>query len=368
MRVAFYAPLKSPDHPTPSGDRQMARLFLRALRQAGHEPVLASRFRSFEGRGDPVRQTRLADFGKRLAERWLRRCRASPATAPQLWFTYHLYHKAPDWLGPRISAALGIPYIVAEASFAPKQARGGWAAGHQAVEQAIRHSDAIIGLNPTDRGCVLPLLTHPSRWVTLKPFLDAARYAPDSRPGAGPPRLITAAMMRPGDKLASYRTLGDALSCLLDLDWSLEVIGDGAARSDVGAALGALGARVTWAGAVPPAAMTRHLARADLYVWPAINEAYGMALLEAQASGLPVVAGASGGVAGVVADGRSGLLVPPGEAAAFAAAVRLLLTDADLRCRMGAAARCRMLAEHDLPGAAARLATVIAALRPARAA
>src|SRR5215472_3881449 len=99
MRIAFYAPLKPPDHPVPSGDRQMARLFLAALRCAGHEPVLASRFRSFEGRGDQHRQARLAAFGKKLADRFVRRCRTAPADAPDLWFTYHIYHKAPDWLG-----------------------------------------------------------------------------------------------------------------------------------------------------------------------------------------------------------------------------------------------------------------------------
>ena len=60
MRIAFYAPLKPPDHPVPSGDRQIAQLFLAAMRLAGHEPILASRFRSYEGSGDPVRQARLA--------------------------------------------------------------------------------------------------------------------------------------------------------------------------------------------------------------------------------------------------------------------------------------------------------------------
>ena len=102
--------------------------------------------------------------------------------------------------------------------------------------------------------------------------------------------------MRPGDKLASYRILGDALARLGDLAWSLEVVGDGAARPEVERALAPLGARVAWAGALGPAALARHLAAADLCLWPAVNEAFGMALLEAQASGLPVVAGASGGV------------------------------------------------------------------------
>ena len=368
MRIAFYAPLKPPDHPVPSGDRRMAQLLLAALRFAGHEPVPASGFRSFEGRGDGQRQARLAILGRELAERYLRRCRAAPARAPQLWFTYHVYHKAPDWLGPRVAMALGIPYVVAEASFAPKQACGPWAAGHRAAERAIRHANAVIGLNPADRAGVLPLLADPSLWVAIEPFLDAGLYLPQRQDAHGPPRLIAAAMMRPGDKLASYGILGDALSHLLDLDWSLEVVGDGAARLEVEAALAPLGGRVIWAGALGPAAVARHLADADVCVWPAVNEAFGMALLEAQASGLPVVAGASGGVAGVVAHELTGLLVAPGDAAAFAAAVRRLLVDRDLRRRFGDAARRRVSARHDLAAAAARLGGVIDALRPADAA
>ena len=46
MHVAFYAPMKPPDHPVPSGDRRMARLLMQALAHAGHRVVLASRFRS----------------------------------------------------------------------------------------------------------------------------------------------------------------------------------------------------------------------------------------------------------------------------------------------------------------------------------
>ena len=46
MQIAFYAPLKPPDHPVPSGDRRVAQLLWQALQMGGHEPVLASRFRS----------------------------------------------------------------------------------------------------------------------------------------------------------------------------------------------------------------------------------------------------------------------------------------------------------------------------------
>ncbi len=368
MRIAFYAPLKPPDHPVPSGDRQVAQLFLKALRLAGHQPVLASRFRSYEGRGDQQRQARLAVLGRRLADRNLRRYRDMPVAAPELWFTYHLYHKAPDWLGPHVSGALGIPYVVAEASFAPKQAFGPWMSGHRAAEKAIRHADAVIGLSPADYACVLPLLSDPLRWAAVRPFVDAGCFSPGAVNKSRAPRLITAAMMRYGDKLTSYRILGEALAGLLNLDWSLEVVGDGVARSEVTTALSPIGSRITWSGALSPHATARRLADADLYVWPAINEAFGMALLEAHASGLPVVAGDSPGVAGIVAHGLTGLLVPPGDAVGFAAAVRRLLIDPGLRRHYGVAARRRVLAEHDLPVTAARIGAVIQSLRPASAA
>lgn len=376
MRIAFYAPLKPPDHATPSGDRRVARLLLDALRLAGYAPGLASHLRSFDPVGRPFRQKRLAAHGRQAAERLIARWRARPETAPAVWLTYHLYYKAPDWLGPMVAAALGIPYVVAEASFAAKRAGGAWDIGHRAVAAALRQADAVIGLNTADRAGVLPLLAHPERYVALPPFLDAAAYDPrrNLSPLAGegvdhaPPRLVTIAMMRPGDKLASYGILGAALARLLDLPWSLDVVGDGPARAAVRAALAPLGERVRYAGAVDAAAVAAHLAAADMFVWPAVNEAFGMALLEAQASGVPVIAGRSGGVGDIVADTATGLLTAPGDADAFAAAVRALAVDPARRTRYGAAARQKVLREHDLPAAAARLETVIGALTKARAA
>ena len=364
MRIAFYAPLKPPDHPVPSGDRQIAQLFLAALRLAGHEPILVSRFRSYDGYGDALRQTRLAIIGKQIAERLICLYQEPREFTPELWFSYHVYHKAPDWLGPPVAGGLGIPYVVAEASITPTQRCGKWAAGHRAVESAIRQADVVIGLNSEDRACILPLLREPRQWVALKPFVDASTYGRKGETEDGPRRLITVAMMREGDKLASYRLLGDALCRLLDLPWSLEVIGDGPARRDVENALAPLNERVIWMGLLNHAAIAERLALADLFVWPACNEAFGMALLEAQASGLPVVAGAIGGVGEIVVSEVTGLLVAPGDALAFAAAVRGAILDSGQRSTFAKAARHRVLVEHNLPTAARRLAAVIDAVGP----
>ena len=347
MRIAFHAPLKPPDHPVPSGERQIARLMLRALRAAGHDVFLATRFRPLDKRGDPRRQQRLQTLGGRLAERLETRLPAFDA-----WFTYHLYYKAPDWLGPCLAEARGAAYWVAEASHAPKRAGGPWDLGHRAVADAIGRADRLFCLNPNDRACLAQLVP-PERVTDLPPFLDATAWRTASC-GGDPPMLVAVAMMREGAKLASYRRLGAALGALEDLPWRLLVVGDGPARKQVEAALPA--ERTCWLGRRSEAELPAILANADLFVWPAEREAIGMALLEAAAAGLPVVAAETDGVPAVVAHGETGLLAPAGDADAFGRCLRALLTDPARRRAMGAAARKRVLARHDIVHAAAVLA------------
>lgn len=354
MRIAFYAPLKSPRHPAPSGDRRMARLLMAALARAGHEVALASEFRSYDGAGDPARQRALEARGEAEAARVLAALRDRP---PDVWLTYHLYHKAPDWLGPPVARALGVPYVVAEPSHAPKRAGGPWELGYRAAEAALAQADLAICLTNLDMACVRAVARGRVEW--LPPFIDAEAFLAAPRGRAGR-RLLAVGMFRPGDKLESYRRLGAALARLGDADWSLDVVGDGAARAEVERALGP---RANYLGEVAPDALPAICARADVYVWPAAGEAYGMALLEAQAAGLPVVAGRERGVPDVVRDGETALLTPPGDAAAFAAAVRRLLDDGPLRRRMSDAARAFIASERDLPAAAARLDGWLSALR-----
>ena len=88
----------------------------------------------------------------------------------------------------------------------------------------------------------------------------------------------------------------------------------------------------------------------DLLVHPAMLEGLGIILLQAGASGLPVVASAVGGIPEVVVDGETGRLVPPGDPDALAVAVSDLLSDPEKLRSMGAAGRFRVYREFSVTG------------------
>jgi glycosyltransferase involved in cell wall biosynthesis len=88
------------------------------------------------------------------------------------------------------------------------------------------------------------------------------------------------------------------------------------------------------------------LAAGDLFVMPSLSEGLPLALVEAMSFGLPVVVSGVGGIPEVVTDGVDGLLVPPSDSTALAAALRTLLDDPALRRRLGTAARARALRDY----------------------
>ncbi|UTW13790.1 glycosyltransferase family 4 protein [Marinobacterium rhizophilum] len=365
--VAFYAPLKAPTHPNPSGDRLLARLLMGALEEAGFDVRLACTLRSRDAIGNPARQLRLAQLGEALAARLVHRWQRQQ-WQPRLWFTYHLYYKAPDWIGPAVCRQLGIPYVCAEASWAASRASGSWALSHQSVGDALKQAQRIFTLNPTDSEGLTDLLGPGAPIVRLSPFIDL-NAQPVSHEGkaalakrwqldAGKPWLISVAMMRPGDKLASYRILAASMA-QLHSDVELLIVGDGSARTEVEAAFSqgllAPDPRVRFLGQLTPAQLTPLLQAADLMVWPAVNEAFGMALLEAQAQGLPVIAGNERGVCAVVHNDQTGQLVPPRDPTALARTLEQALAQPALRQRWRDASLVQVRQQHSLQAAAAVL-------------
>ena len=386
MRIAFYAPLKAPTHPVPSGDRRVARLLVQAMEAAGHQVELASSLRSFDGQGNLERQLMLQTQGREQARQLIAQWRGRPAAErPALWMSYHLYYKAPDWIGPIVCEQLGLPYVVCEASYAPKRATGAWRLGHESVGAAIAQADLLLAPTPEDVACLQKVATAPGRIQRFPPFLDASVFAQASRGREQArtalaaelgldrqlPWLLTVGMMRPGDKLASYSELAGTLTLLQDLSWQILVVGDGLARAQVRELIErAAPGRARFLGLREAEEMPVIYAAADLCVWPAVNEAYGMALLEAQAAGLPVVACAVRGVPEVVCHDQTGLLAAPGDTEALARALRLLLTDAGRRRQMGVAASAFVQRERGIEQAAlwldALLQQVVRGRTPAR--
>ena len=378
MEIAYYAPLKSPTHGTPSGDRRVAGLLMEALKRSGHSVNLVSNFSSYDRSGDAERQAALRDEGIELAHRLVAQWRDGTGGArPDLWLTYHLFYKAPDWLGPLVSAALGIPYVVVEASYAAKRAGGPWAIGHDSCGNAIRNAALVVCPSRDDIAGVRALVKSPERILHLPPFLDLAPFtaaregreecrsqlAADHDLDARRPWILVVAMMRDGDKLASYRELGSALARLADLEWQLIVAGDGPAREEVEEAFGqAVPGRTRFLGQRDLNGLISLYAACDLFAWPAVNEAYGMAMLEAQAAGLAVVSSNLRGVPDVVMHGRTGLLAPPGDEAAFAGLLRELLSDPVRRAAMGMAAADFVSDERGVDVAAKHLSEALARL------
>jgi len=119
------------------------------------------------------------------------------------------------------------------------------------------------------------------------------------------------------------------------------LVGDGPERVALEAQAGRLGVRdrLRFTGVTPDIAVC--LAAADVLAAPSRNEGMGRALVEGMALGLPVVGSEVGGIPAVIADGETGWLVPPGDAAALAEALVELGRDAALCAKLGAAAAAR---------------------------
>ncbi len=363
MRIAFHTPLNAYDDGRISGDRRMAGQIAACLSDLGHlvEPIGDAR--SYMATPEPALLDRLQAQAQARIERLLASWRET-GTAPDLWFTYHSYYKAPDLLGPAIKARLGIPYVVAEASGSERRAKGPWSRHVALARASFGAADLHLCFTDRDRSGVEFWCGPATHFLAFPPFIALDDVRPVRRESGRPVRLATVAMMRPGVKHDSYLALARTLTRLADRDWTLSVVGGGPLRPDVEAAFAALPAgRVSWRGALPHDAVMAALAESDVFVWPGLGEAYGLVYLEAQAMGLPVVAYASGGVPATVKDGETALLTPEGDEAALAAGLARLLDDAGLRRRMGRAAAAFVRTERTAANAARLLADGLALAR-----
>lgn len=153
-------------------------------------------------------------------------------------------------------------------------------------------------------------------------------------------------------------------------DAHLVLIGDGPLRASVEEQVRAAGLadRIHFRGLLDEETKIREIGMMDVLVLPSIDatEAFGVVQVEAQLMGLPVVATELGtGVTDVTVDGETGLVVPPGDPAALAAAMQRLVTDREYARRLGHAGRHRALANFTLTSFGRRFADLFEAIAEA---
>jgi glycosyltransferase involved in cell wall biosynthesis len=169
-----------------------------------------------------------------------------------------------------------------------------------------------------------------------------------SLPPSSPARIVVVASLRP---IKGHDVLVDAAPEVLRRfpDARFELIGGGPLAGILRAALASRGLSDAFHLAGHSDEVAARLAEAAVCVLPSRSEGLPNALLEAMAAGVPVVATNVGGTPEIVQDGRTGLLVPPGDPAALAAGITRVLDDPPAAARMAVAARAYVEANHGWP-------------------
>jgi glycosyltransferase involved in cell wall biosynthesis len=196
-----------------------------------------------------------------------------------------------------------------------------------------------------DRIAVIPFGIDVSRWDATPAVV--ARAAEIRAGSAGRPLVLFAGRMVP------YKGVDVLLRALAGLDAAAVLAGDGPSRDGWMALARELGIadRVRFAGQVPHEELAALYHACDVFVLPSVTraEAFGYVQLEAMACAKPVVSTrVASGVPWVNRDGETGLTVAPGDAEGLARSIAALTTDRDLRQRMGAAGRARVLSEFSM--------------------
>lgn len=219
-------------------------------------------------------------------------------------------------------------------------ARTAWLrlAGGLAERRALAAADMVIALTAAAADRLAGEGIPPSRIQVIPPGYDPhlfAAAAPDPFPDLGRPRVGYIGRIAPqkdvGTLISAFgRVTGPA--CLL-------IVGDGPGRRAAEQQARPLARPVRFTGFAPHARIPAVLQHIDLLVLATRYEELPSALIEAMAAGLPVIASRVGGIPALIDHDVNGLLVPPGDAAALAAAISRVLTEPDTAARLATAAR-----------------------------
>lgn len=245
------------------------------------------------------------------------------------------------WLGRIAARSLGIPVLFTAHgwSFAAGMPRSSATILKLAELCAGRLANRIVTVSEYDQAVARRAHIAPAdRIVVIHNGMPDVAVNLRATPDREPPRLVMVARF---ENQKDHATLFHALDRLSHLPWSLELIGDGPdmALWERRVAAESWGDRVKFVGLRHDVA--ERLANAQLLLLVSNWEGFPRSILEAMRAGLPVIASDVGGTREAVEDGSTGYLVPRGDVSALTDRLLRLLSDAELRSRMGAAGRAR---------------------------
>jgi glycosyltransferase involved in cell wall biosynthesis len=324
VRIVVFEPRDPAPDPPPFGESRLVADIELALRSCRHEVTRVA--------------GRSAASSATLADEVVRLVAACQSEArPDIWISCRVSNESVDGLGPAVSAALGIPYVLV-------QPRAGDDSGG-AIRDACAGADGIVIFSSGRAGSIARYLTErPERLVTLPPFVNMRRLAGEMRKQTNHrvmwatklrlsreiPWIIAAGPMTERH-LGSFQTIARAMSPLSNLQWNLVVAGSGS-QSEAVADLFRHLPRARYRQ-VPMASgdeLFALLLAGDLFLWPSVDDDYAITALEAQAAGLAVVAAKSAGMLDVVSE-QTGMLVKTGNIPSISNAVSFLLRHPEFR-------------------------------------
>lgn len=210
--------------------------------------------------------------------------------------------------------------------------KGGRRLRRRAIRTVLNHAQVVIALSPEWRSKLIAVTAADVRVVPNGVAVGAGGTRA-SRCG------LIVSLGRLGKRKGTFDLI-DAMGGLSAPHAKLVLAGDGdhAKARHVAERVG-VGNKVTIAGWLSPDERDKLLDQACIFVLPSYAEGLPMALLEAMAHGIPVIATPVGGIPQAIRDGENGLIVTPGDTTALSDRLELLLGDRALRERLGAAGR-----------------------------
>jgi glycosyltransferase involved in cell wall biosynthesis len=259
----------------------------------------------------------------------------------------HLNSAKAGALGRLAARAAGVPIrIYTVHGWAFLAHRGIAAAAYRWVEQALRPLTTItVCVSENERRAGLAARAcDDSTTVVIRNGVDPRRAGVRERERDRPRIVMVGRLQAPKDPITLIR----ALALLRETDFEALLVGDGPDRPVVEEEIGRLELEESVRVLGERSDVRELLTTADVFVLSTRSEGLPLSILEAMAAGLPVIASNVGGVAELVVEGETGMLVPPGDPEALAETIDGLLTDQPLVRRLGEAARMRVAEHFDL--------------------